>query len=461
MNGMSPRWNVFDASAVRTLQRWLGIDPPEHLPRRVAEQIVAQHQKNDILTGWVQLAIIGAIGAFYLLLHDIPAEHTLLQPVPWAIGAYGVFTAFRLWMSYRAPLPRHLQIASVGIDVSILMITIWALHIQFHQPAAYYLKQPALYFIFVIIVLRGLSAWPGDALLAGLLAAAGWLILLGYAVLAPGGRDLLTSDHVTYANSLGILIGAEMEKIVAILMASALVSVAVARSRRLLYNATAGHGAAEELSRFFSAEVARKIVSSDRGMKLGEAEQREAAVMFIDLRGFTRFSAVLPAHELIALLREYQGIVVPIVERNGGGITTFLGDGIMATFGATRERASYAADALRATEQLLDELARWSATRESSGLTPLAVGIGVTAGPVTVGIIGVESRVEFGVIGDTTNRAAKLQNHAKMENVRALTTVSTLDRAVAQGYAARRAREIRRSRTVAGIQEPVDLVVLA
>ena len=106
MNAMGPRWHSLDVFAVRTLQRWLGIDPPEHLPRRVAEQIVAQHQKNDILTGWVQLAIIGVIGAFYMLSHDVPAEHALLQPVPWAIEAYVLFTAFRLWMSYRAPLPR-------------------------------------------------------------------------------------------------------------------------------------------------------------------------------------------------------------------------------------------------------------------------------------------------------------------------------------------------------------------
>ena len=458
---MGPRWHSLGASTVRTLQRWLGIDSPQHLPRRVAEQIADQHRKNDILTGWVQLTLIGVIGSFYMLSHEIPAEHAFLQPGPWAIGAYGAFTAFRLWISHGGSLPRYLQIISVVVDVSVLMVTIWALHIQFHQPAAYYLKDPALFLVFVIIALRGLSARPGDALLAGLLAAAGWLLLLVYAVLEPGGRERITNDHVVHANSLAILIAAEAEKIVAILMASALVAVAVARSRRLLYSATAEHGAAAELSRFFSPEVARKIVSSERGMKLGEAEQREAAVMFIDLRGFTRFSAVLPAHELIALLREYQGIVVPIVERNGGGITTFLGDGIMATFGATRERASYAADALRATEQLLDELARWSATRESSGLTPLAVGIGVTAGPVTVGIIGVESRLEFGVIGDTTNRAAKLQNHAKLENVRALTTVGTRDRAIAHGYAGGRAREMRRARTVAGIPEPVDLVVVA
>ncbi len=461
MNNASTRGDAPNWRAARAFKRWLGIDTLEHLPRRVAEKIVAQHQKNDILTGWVQLALICVISVFYLFSHDVPAEHARFQPLPWAMAAYALFTAFRLWMSYRAALARHLQIVSVGVDVGVLMATIWALHIQFHQPAAYYLKDPPLYFIFVIIALRGLSARPADALLAGLLSAAGWLLLLGYAVLEPGGWDRITDDHVVYANSTGILIAAEAEKIIAILMAAALVSVIVARSRNLLYSAVAEHGAAEELSRFFPPEVARRIVSSDVGMKLGEAEQREAAVMFIDLRGFTRLSATLTGRGLIALLREYQGIVVPIVERNGGSITTFLGDGIMATFGATGERASYAADALRAAEQLLDELDRWSKARKASGSEPLTAGIGVESGQVTVGIIGVESRLEFGVIGDTTNRAAKLQAHVKLENVRALTTVDTLDRAAGQGYPANRALDVRRSRVIAGIADPVDLVVVA
>jgi adenylate cyclase len=79
---------------------------------------------------------------------------------------------------------------------------------------------------------------------------------------------------------------------------------------------------------------------------------------------------------------------------------------------------------------------------------------------VTCGAIGDESRLEYAVIGDPVNRAAKLQNHTKVEGVRALTTVAALQRAVEQGFAADTPPQIRAQRNVAGIAAPLDLTVL-
>src|SRR5207248_9996590 len=116
----------------------------------------------------------------------------------------------------------------------------------------------------------------------------------------------------------------------------------------MLVRAVAEGTAAMELSRFFAPEVARTIVAADDAIRPGEGMLREAAAMFIDLRGFTRLSQELDPHELVRLLSEYQGAVVPIIHRHRGSITTYLGDGIMVTFGATRPNVTHAADALAA-----------------------------------------------------------------------------------------------------------------
>ena len=183
--------------------------------------------------------------------------------------------------------------------------------------------------------------------------------------------------------------------------------------------------------------------------------------MFVDMRGFTRLASTLPPQELIALLGEYQRIAVPVIRRNGGSITTYLGDGIMVTFGATRMTTTYAADAMRTAEQLIDAMGAWAGTRSAEGLPAPGVGIGIAVGTVTCGAIGDEGRLEYAVIGDPVNRAAKLQNHTKAENVLALTTATAVKSAVSQGYDDTRARERRTGRNVAGVDSTLDLAVIA
>jgi adenylate cyclase len=344
--------------------------------------------------------------------------------------------------------------------MALLTVTIWSFHLEYGQPAAFYLKAPTFTYFFIFIALRALSFSPGHVLLAGATAALGWLALLGYALAEPAGMGLVTRDYVAYMTSAKILIGGEIDKIISILLVSVLLALAVGRTRQLLERAVAEQAASSQLARFFSPEIAEHLIKADELLRPGEGECREAAVIFIDLRGFTKLAATLEPAALITLLGEYQRVAVPIIQRHHGSITTYLGDGIMVTFGATRANETYAADALQCAEAMLDALGAWAGERRGRPAPAPGIGLGIEVGAVICGAIGEEGRLEYAVIGDPVNRAAKIQNHTKVEGVRALTTVFAREKAIAQGYAPQRARRVLAKREVAGVAAPVDLVVI-
>ncbi len=440
---------------------WLSGGNLTALPGHVQRELDEQRRRNEILAGWIQAGLVLVFAIFYGLSRKTFADDTVFRPVPWALAIYAAFTAWRLYLAYRDKLGHPMLMLSVVVDVSVLMVTIWSFHIQYGQVAAFYLKAPTLLYVFIFIALRALSLLPIYVLFAGVSAAAGWLILVAIAISAPGGHDLITRDYVAYMNSLHILIGGEVDKIISILMVSILLAIAAARARSLLHRAVAEQAAAAQLSRFFSPEIAATIVGSDEILQPGQGRQVEAAAMFVDMRGFTHLASTLAPGDLIALLGEYQRIAVPIIQRNGGSITTYLGDGIMVTFGATRNSETYAADAVRTAQDLLDGLGAWAEERRGQSLPAPGVGIGIHVGTVTCGAIGDEGRLEYAVIGDPVNRAAKLQNHTKVEKVMALTTPYTVKAAMTQGYDGRRTHEIRPGCIVSGMEGEHDLVVIA
>lgn len=411
----------------------------------------AERERGEILTSWVQAGVLCVFALLYFLAPSTSPVDVLMRPVPWALAFYAAFTAARLYLVYRGRLGAWMRALSVIVDMALLTVTIWSFHLEYGQPAAFYLKAPTFTYFFIFIALRALSFSPGHVLLAGAAAALGWLALLGYALAEPSGTGLVTRDYVAYMTSARILIGGEVDKIISILLVSALLALAVGRTQKLLERAVAEQAASTQLARFFSPDIAERLISADELLRPGEGESREAAVMFIDLRGFTKLAATLEPAALIKLLGEYQRVAVPIIQRHNGSITTYLGDGIMVTFGATRPSGTYAADALRCAEELLRALARWGGP---------AIGIGVEVGTVVCGCIGQEGRLEYAVIGDPVNRAAKIQNHSKTEGVRALTSVVARDRAAAQGYAPERAQQVLAGREVAGVAGAVDLVII-
>jgi adenylate cyclase len=342
----------------------------------------------------------------------------------------------------------------------MLMVTIWSFHLQYQAPAALYLKAPTLMYAFILIALRTLRFEPGFVLLAGMTASIGWLTLVGYALYFDPGT-MITHDFREYTVSYAILVGAEFDKIVSLLMVTLILAIALLRARKLLFRAVADQLAAAELSRFFAPEVAGRIRASEGAIQPGQAELRDAAILMVDLRGFTPLSHQLEPGAVIRLLSEYRSRVVAAIAQHGGSIDKFMGDGILASFGAARPSATFAADALRALEAVIDAAALWAEERRAAGLPAPAVGAAIATGRVMFGAIGDQTRLEYTVIGDAVNLAAKLEKHTKSERVRALAAAETYELGRAQGYRPGRPGDTRPRRRVAGVDQPLDLVVLA
>jgi adenylate cyclase len=437
----------------------LGPPPPAHPPRRVLDAIRREQDDSEIIVTLIQFVAIGTFAVLYSLTPKAFPPGVPFEPVPMALAAYGLFTLVRFALALRRRLPGWFLSLSVVVDIALLMLTIWSFHLQYGAPAAIYFKAPTLMYVFILIALRALRFEPRYVLLAGSTAAAGWLVLVAYALWWSEGVRR-TRSFATYAMSHDILLGAEFDKIVSIVMVTLVLALALHRGRALLFRAVSEQQAAAGLARFFAPEVAGRITGAEMDLAPGQAELREAAVLFIDLRGFTPLAERLPPTEVMRLLSDYQALMVRVIRAEGGSIDKFLGDGILASFGATRASPSYAAQGVRALEGVVAAAAEWAGARTAAGERPLAVGTALASGRIMFGTVGDAERLEYTVVGEAVNLAAKLEKHTKTEQAAALLPAQTLHLAESQGLVPTLGWEIRPGRTVAGVAAPVDLAVL-
>jgi adenylate cyclase len=168
-------------------------------------------------------------------------------------------------------------------------------------------------------------------------------------------------------------------------------------------------------SRFVPENVVDQVLDqADDDLRLG-AVQREGTVMFSDLRGFTSFAESLPVERVIEVLNIYLGEMSAAILDNGGTLVAYMGDGIMAVFGAPIEQPDHADRALRAAREMLGpRLAtfNWYLREESLG-EGFRMGVGLNSGHVMSGNVGSQRRLEYTAIGDTTNTAARLEGMTK------------------------------------------------
>lgn len=433
----------------------------KHLPKRVIMAIERQENSSEILIKLIQIAIFCLWGVLYMASPKTDTQTLLagFKPVPWALASYLVLNVFGLLWAVRRGLPNWAVYINIVIDVSMLMVLIWSFHIQYDQPPSFYLKAPTAFYIFIFIALRALRFQARFVIAAGIVAVLGWVTLTGYVIFSDPENTMITRDYVEYLTSNSVLIGAEIDKIIAIVFVTGILALAIGRARKLLVQAVTESAAAQDLSRFFDQSVAAQIRDADHQIESGEGVRRDAAILFTDIRGFTPRAAKMEPSDAVCLLSEYQKKLVPIIQKHGGSIDKFLGDGIMASFGAVGESKTYAADALRAVDEIVAETDKWNTDEKLHHIAGDKVNVAVAAGPVVFGVLGDESRLEYTTIGDAVNVSAKLEKCNKKVRSRALTNQKTFEVAIKQGYEkSSKTNEV--TRFLESVGEKMNLVVL-
>jgi len=194
------------------------------------------------------------------------------------------------------------------------------------------------------------------------------------------------------------------------------------RSVRVVRRAAERQIQRDTLARYFSPGVAESIEARSN---IAEGQACEVTVLFLDLRGFTALSESLDSREVIKLLNEFFAVMVGVIFRHGGTLDKYLGDGLMAYFNAPVSQPQHAALAVQAAMEMVDDLHTLNEKRESDGLPPLRIGIGIHTGEAVVGTIGAPNRPEYTAIGDTVNVASRLEALTKEMEVEILVSERT------------------------------------
>ncbi len=168
----------------------------------------------------------------------------------------------------------------------------------------------------------------------------------------------------------------------------------------------------DSFGRYVSPEIAEMIFQSSAGPWL-EPRRHEVTVLFVDIRGYTPYAERTPPAVVIEMLNQFFGLATEAIIRNGGFISKFLGDAIMAIFGAPAPQPDQSYRAALAALEIQSGVEEFNRKRLAEGKGPIVVGIGINHGDVVAGSVGSTARMEYTVVGDAVNVASRLTAAAK------------------------------------------------
>jgi class 3 adenylate cyclase len=178
-------------------------------------------------------------------------------------------------------------------------------------------------------------------------------------------------------------------------------------------------------SKYVTKSVVDRILQHQDGLKLG-GEKKEVTVFFSDIRGFTPMSEVLSAEEVVHLLNEYFTAMTTIIFKYEGTLDKFMGDAIMAVYGAPIDMTDHAERAVLAAIEMSEKMKELQAKWKLEGKREVNIGIGINTGEVVVGNIGSNERMEYTAIGDNVNLTQRLESVAEKGQI--LISAATYER---------------------------------
>lgn len=304
-------------------------------------------------------------------------------------------------------------------------------------PAAMQLRLGDIGFLFVFLAFSALTYSPGLALWAGVAAAAAWVGGVVWALGQPGSFTRGVTDFAameldailatlldpTYVSTI-----AAGQEAVLLAIVGAVIAAAVWRGRAQAFRQIGAARERAKLARYFSPDLAEELTHGSESLE--EMRVRDAAILFADIVGFTRLAEAMTPEETIGFLREFHAIATAAVFAERGTLNKFIGDEVMASFGAIHPMERAPAAALSAALAISVAVEGWSRRRVAAGLPPVAVGVGIHVGPVAVGNIGDRRCLELAVLGDAVNVASRLQQATRAAGARIIASRAAIDAAV-------------------------------
>ena len=423
------------------------------LPERVRNSIQDQQERSEVLISIIQLAVVAIFALLYAIAPKTFSQDADFAPVPWVLAAYFAFSLIRFGLAINRKLPDWMLYLSAVVDIALLLGLIWSFHLQYEQPPSFYLKAPTLLYLFIFIGIRALHFDPRFVIATGVSAAVGWALMVLYVMFSDPADSMITRDYVEYMTSNSVLIGAEFDKIVTILMVTGVLALALHRARALLIDSVIEGSAARDLSRFVPQEVAHQVIHSEEGAITGKGEVNECTILFTDIEGFTSISQSVEPAQLIEALNRYFTLIAEPINRFGGVISQFQGDAVLATFNVPKPDPDHAANAVRAAievQRVLDGV-------EFGDGIPFNTRIGVNTGTVVGGLVGSGDRVGYTVHGDNVNLTARLEQLNKDYGTRIIVSESTRAAIAAGEFGFTELGEV----SVRGLDRPVRVFTVA
>lgn len=365
------------------------------LPSNLAQAFRASDLESERIASIIRAIIFVTLLAAVFTARTQEADH---RPLELAVLVYGLGTIAGLVAAWRKYHPVVLPYFLVGFDVITLTIAIVMIGAEFGIAPIDAFTLPISGLLVVVFLHASLRYNPWLVVFAaGVLAA----VILAASIVS----NVEGSSHHTDAAEH--LMHFRVFPIILLILTMGILAVTTARTRRLIANVYVSTSRAATLSRYFSRDVAEELMN--RPSETPEFGDRiRAAVLFADMQGFTTMAEAMDPGELARVVSDFRQRISRPVLANGGVVDKYIGDAVMAVFGAPRQAPDDAKRAILCALSMVDEIEAWSRERKKLGKPPIRIAIGGHFGDVFAGVISDGTHLEYTVIGDTVNVASRL-----------------------------------------------------
>jgi adenylate cyclase len=260
-------------------------------------------------------------------------------------------------------------------------------------------------------------------------------------------------DAVTLMDPNSVNWDLRIQEAVVFVIVAGILAVAVRRYQALVLDSAEMARERTNLARYFSPTMVEELSRKDE--PLGKVRTHDAAIVFVDIVGFTAYADGRPPDEVIETLRAFHARMESEVFAHGGTLDKYLGDGLMASFGTPLPLEDDAARAVACVRAMVDRMAAWNTDRRTGGLPEIDARFGLHFGQVVLGDIGA-NRLEFAVLGDTVNVASRLEAMTRALKVQVIVSDAAIIAAGGAPDGLRRAPD----QKVRGVAEPLPVWVL-